>query len=135
MVTHKPLTTVILIQHLPESRGRCLLIQGEKLPGKTEEKSFLEDSFPFLKRDELFNVLTQEIFRHHPATHVFLAPVKLPKKATFTLGGTLEKSTLCFKKVNSCTEPLRSKKVFQVQKSRGKRTFLYHFQTLQYSLI
>ena len=37
-----------------------------------------------------------------------------PKRAKFTLGCTLEKSALSFKKVDSCTEPLRSKKVFQV---------------------
>ena len=54
--------------------------------------------------------------------------ILLPKKAKFTLGGTLEKSALFFKEVDSCTEPLRSKKVFQVQNTRGKRLFYIIFR-------
>lgn len=55
-------------------------------------------------------------------------PRVTPEKAKFTLGGTLEKSALFFKKVDSCTEPLRSKKVFRVQKTRRKRLFYIIFR-------
>lgn len=67
----------------------------------------------------------------------YLLRVTPDKKKTFTIAGTLEKSFLFFQKVNSCTEPLRSKKVYQVQQKQGEKDFFISFSgsPIQFDLI
>lgn len=116
--------------------GDDFKLRAKNFPGKLKKITFGRQSFSFLERDELFNVLTQEIFRHHPATHVFLASCYSRKKQNLHWAARSKNQLYFLRKLTLVLSPFEARRCFE-SKKQGEKDFFISFSDspIQFDLI